>query len=182
MKKGICVALLTMFLMISLVGCNSDTNETTIETTTEATTETTVETTTATIPETTIDYTSLSNEEFTNQIAEDFSTADVSFSVRSVSDTIAFLDTSGSDDINIYIGFSDYGDHITMSFVTDRSEDECYFVLLQALQSKIFNISEEDQIDILAHYLIDEIDYSQENIKITETIKDNIVVIGFWFQ
>lgn len=147
---------------------NSFTNATYIE---EATSE----------PETqadTIDINSMTDNEFADKIANDFSIKNVSFKVESISETMAFLETTGSDNISVRIGFSDYGDNITLSFVTDGGEDECYYVLQQALQSDVFNIPFEDQIDILAHYMVDEIDYTGSSVSITETIKDNIRVIG----
>ena len=126
----------------------------------------------------TIDINSMTNNEFADKIANDFSIKNVSFKVESISETMAFLETTGSDNISVRIGFSDYGNNITLSFVTDGGEDECYYVLQQALQSDVFNIPFEDQIDILAHYMVDEIDYTGSSVRITETIKDNIRVIG----
>lgn len=126
----------------------------------------------------TIDINSMTDNEFAEKIANDFSIKNVRFKVESISDTTAFLETTGSEDISVHIGFSDYGNNITLSFVTDGGEDECYYVLQQALQSDVFNISFDDQIDILAHYMVDEIDYTGSSVRITETIKDNIRVIG----
>lgn len=126
----------------------------------------------------TIDINSMTDNEFADKIANDFSIKNVSFKVESISETIAFLETTGSDNISVHIGFSDYGNNITLSFVTDGGEDECYYVLQQALKSDVFNIPFDDQIDILAHYMVDEIDYKGSSVSITETIKDNIRVIG----
>ncbi len=125
-----------------------------------------------------IDYSELDNEEFADKIAKDFSTSDVIFTSRKEDDDFYFLDATGTDDIDIHIGFSDYGNNITISFVTDGSEDECYYVLQKALQSEVFNIPLDDQIDILAYYMVDEISYKKGSLRITETIKDNIRVIG----
>lgn len=126
----------------------------------------------------TIDINSMTDKELADKIANDFSIENVSFKVESISETMAFLETIGSDNISVRIGFSDYGNNITLSFVTDGGEDECYYVLQQALQSEVFNIPFDDQIDILAHYMVDEIDYTGSSVRITETIKDNIRVIG----
>lgn len=134
--------------------------------------------TTEAIPSTTqLDVSSLSNEEFAKKVADDLSTVDVTFSVRSVNDSIAFLDAEGTDKINAHVGFADFGNSITLSFNTDGSEDECYFTLLHFLESDILNIDEDDQIDILAHYMVDKINYSKGGIDIKETIKENIRVI-----
>lgn len=143
--------------------------------------ESTTAKTVSEIEQTTVDYRSLSNEDFAQKVAEDFSTKDVSFSIRKTDDNIIFLDANGTDDIDLFVGFSDYGNHIMMSFITDKSEDECYYVLLQALKSDLFGISIDDQIDILAHYTVDKIDYKNDNIRISETDKENIVTIGFRF-
>ncbi|MCI6823761.1 MAG: hypothetical protein MR885_00065 [Ruminococcus bromii] len=126
----------------------------------------------------TIDINSMTDKELADKIANDFSIKNVSFKVESISETMAFLETIGSDNISVRIGFSDYGNNITLSFVTDGGEDECYYVLQQVLQSEMFNIPFDDQIDILAHYMVDEIDYTGSSVRITETIKDNIRVIG----
>lgn len=126
----------------------------------------------------TIDINSMTDNEFADKIANDFSIKNVSFKVESISETMAFLETTGSDNISVRIGFSDYGNNITLSFVTDGGEDECYYVLQQALQSEVFNIPFDDQIDILAHYMVDEIDYKGNSVSITETINDQIRVIG----
>ncbi len=140
--------------------------------------ESTVVQTTEAIPATTQpDISSLSNEDFAKKVANDLSTIDVTFSVRSVNDSIAFLDAEGTDKINAHIGFADFGNSITLSFNTDGSEDECYFTLLHFLGSDILNIDEADQIDILANYMIDKINYSKNGIDIKETIKENIRVI-----
>lgn len=143
--------------------------------------ESTTAETVSEIEQTTVDYRSLSNEDFAQKVAEDFSTKDVSFSIREIDDDIIFFDANGTDDIDLFVGFSDFGNHITMSFATDKGEDECYYVLLQALKSDLFDISIDDQIDILAHYMVDKIDYKNDYIRINETDKENIVVIGFRF-
>ncbi len=130
----------------------------------------------------TIDLNSMTNNEFADKIANDFSIKNVSFKVESIGETIAFLEATESDNISVRIGFSDYGNNITLSFVTNGGEDECYYVLQQALQSDVFNIPFDDQIDILAHYMVDEIDYTGSSVRITETIKDNIRVIGMRLQ
>lgn len=134
--------------------------------------------TTELIPSTTqLDVSSLTNEEFANRVANDLSNSDVIFSVRSIENSIAFLDAEGTDKINAHVGFSDFGNSITLSFHTDGSKDECYFTLMHLLESEILNIDESDQVDILAHYLIDKIDYSQGRMQIKETVKENIRVI-----
>lgn len=180
MRKIIYMAVSVILIVMSLVGCGYNSERSAFKETQTISEEVTTSVSTKAISqETTINYSSLSNEEFANCVAEDFSTNEVSFSVRSVSDNIAFLDATGSDNINVHIGFSDYGNNITMSFFTDGSEDECYYVLLQALKSDIFGISLDDQIDILAHYMVDEIDYKQGSLRITETINDNTRTIGF---
>ncbi|MGN0491251.1 hypothetical protein [Ruminococcus sp.] len=130
----------------------------------------------------TIDINSMTDSEFADKIANDFSIKNVSFKVESISETMAFLETTGSDNISVRIGFSEYGNNITLSFVTDGGEDECYYVLQQALQSDVFNIPFDDQIDILAHYMVDEIDYEGSSVSITETINNNIRVIGMRLQ
>lgn len=180
MRKMIYMSITVIFIVMSFVGCGYNDERSAFDETQAISKEETIPVSTTEVsPETTIDYSALSNEDFANQIAEDFSTNEVIFSVDSVSDSIAFLDVVGSDDINIYIGFSDYGNNITMSFITDGSEDECYYVLLQALKSDIFGISLDDQINILADYLVDEIDYKQGSLRISETKKDNVRTIGF---
>lgn len=126
----------------------------------------------------TIDINSMTDKELADKIANDFSIKNVSFKVESISETMAFLETIGSDNISVRIGFSDYGNNITLSFVTDGGEDECYYVLLHALQSDLFGISLDDQIDILAHYSVDKINYSGDRVTITETINSNVRVIG----
>lgn len=180
MKKGLTI-LIILFVVIVLSACNTKQDFEDLSSS-AASLETIVKSTEESVEDETqsdtIDINSMTNDEFANKIAADFSINDVSFKVKSVDDTIAFLETFGSDDIDIHIGFSDYGNNISISFVTDGSEDECYYVLQQALQSQIFNIPFDDQIDILAHYKVDEIDYQGETVRITETIKDNIRVIG----
>ena len=130
---------------------------------------------------TAFNYRNMSNEEFAEKIAKDFSTEAVTFTSEKYSDDMYFLN-SDNDNVSAHISFSDYGNHLTLSFVTDGGEDECYYVLLKALQSEVFNIPLDNQIDILAHYTMDEIDYEQENLSITETIKENIRVIGIQLQ
>lgn len=135
-------------------------------------------TTVETSQETTeFDYSNLSNEEFAEKIANDFSTDDVTFTIREYSDTVCFLDTN-NENVRAHIGFSDYGNNIMLTLITDGGEDECYYVLLKALQSEVFNIPLDDQIDILAHYTVDEIDYKNGSLRITESSDDNIRVIG----
>lgn len=180
MKKVLSI-LSVLLVAIMCCSCNTKQNSADLSTPTtslEAIVESTEESFEDETQSNTVDINSMTNNEFANKIATDFSINDVSFEVESVDDTIAFLETFGSEDIDIHIGFSDYGNNITLSFVTDGSEDECYYVLQQALQSEIFNIPFDDQIDILAHYMVDEIDYDGETVRITETIKDNIRVIG----
>lgn len=128
---------------------------------------------------TAFDYRDLSNEEFAEKIAKDFSTEDVTFTIREYSDNVCFLN-SNNENVSAMIGFSDYGNHITLSFVTEGGEDECYYVLLKALQSEVFNIPLDDQIDILAHYTVDEIDYKKGSLHINESVNDNIRVIGIY--
>lgn len=123
------------------------------------------------------DYSDMSNEEFAEKIANDFSTEDVTFTVEKYDEDMYFLNTN-NENVRANIGFSDYGNHITLSFVTEGGEDECYYVLLKALQSNVFNIPLDDQIDILAHYTVDEIDYEKGSLRITESVNDNIRVIG----
>lgn len=124
-----------------------------------------------------VDLSNLTDEEFAKTLAKDSSTPDVKFTVEDSGDGVYFL-RSDNDNCNIRISFSDYGKNITYSFVTDGSDDVCYYVLLNALKSELFGISLDDQIDILAHYKVDEINYSGSSVRITETVKDNIRVIG----
>lgn len=123
------------------------------------------------------DYSDMSNEEFAEKIANDFSTEDVTFTIREYSDSVCFLNTN-NENIRAHIGFSDYGNNIMLTLITDGGKDECYYVLLKALQSEVFNIPLDDQIDILAHFTVDEIDYEKGTLSITESINDNIRVIG----
>lgn len=143
--------------------------------------ETTAESTTAILEtsknEKSINPVTLSNEEFANILAKDSSTSDVVFTVDKYSDDMYFL-RCDNENIDAHIGFSSYGKNITFSFTTDGGEDECYYVLLNALSSELFNIPFDDQIDILAHYKVDEINYSGSSVRITETVKDDIRVIG----
>lgn len=142
--------------------------------------ETKVEETTVveTSQETTeFDYSDLSNEEFAEKIANDFSTEDVTFTIEKYDEDMYFLNTN-NEKVRAHIGFSDYGNNITLTLITDGGEDECYYVLLKALQSEIFNIPLDDQIDILANYTVDEIDYEKGSLRITESVNDNIRVIG----
>lgn len=178
MKKVLALIMaLSMVVVCSACGANESKEQSSENSSATAThiQETTSE------PETqadTIDINSMTDKELADKIANDFSIKNVSFKVESISETMAFLETIGSDNISVRIGFSDYGNNITLSFVTDGGEDECYYVLQQALQSEVFNIPFDDQIDILAHYMVDEIDYTGSSVRITETIKDNIRVIG----
>ena len=126
-----------------------------------------------------LDVNSLSNEQFAEKAANDLSTNDIIFTVRELKDSIAFFDVPGTDKINAHVGFADFGNSITLSFHTDGGEDECYYTLLHFLESDLLKIDESDQIDILAHYLMDEIDYQQGRMRIKETIKDSIRVISF---
>lgn len=178
MKKVLAlIMVLSMAVACSACGANESKEQSSEN---SFTTATHIEETTSE-PETqadTIDINSMTDNEFAEKIANDFSIENVSFKVESISETMAFLETIGSDNISVRIGFSDYGNNITLSFVTDGGEDECYYVLQQALQSEMFNIPFDDQIDILAHYMVDEIDYKGSSVSITETIKDNIRVIG----
>ena len=175
----ITVALLTL----TCTACNQNSESSRVNSTTE---QTTIEDTTeevSDVEETTVgesskvDLSSLSEKEFSEMLAKDSSTNDVKFTVEDSGDGIYFL-RSDNDDCSIRIAFSDYGKNITFSFVTDGSEDECYYVLLNALQSELFDISFDDQIDILTQYMVDEIDYSNNEIKITETVTENNRVIG----
>lgn len=165
--------------IICLSGCNSKHISSQIDSTSSTfeKSATEIETTQETSG---FDYSTLSNEDFANKLAEDFSTDEVVFTSEKYDDDLYFLRCE-NDSINIHIGFSDYGKNISISFVTD-GEDECYYVLLKALQSEVFNISFDDQVDILAQYTVDTIDYEQENLSITETINENIRVIGIQLQ
>lgn len=182
MKK--ILSLITIALLaLTCAACNqnsesSKVNSTTEQTTIEDTTEKVSDVEETTVGESSkVDLSSLSEKEFSEMLAKDSSTNDVKFTVENSGDGIYFL-RSDNDDCSIRISFSDYGKNITFSFVTDGSEDECYYVLLNALQSKLFDISLDDQIDILTQYMVDEIDYSNNGIKITETVTENIRVIG----
>lgn len=126
---------------------------------------------------TTIDYRDMRNEEFAEKIAKDFSTEDVTFTIEKYDEDMYFLNTN-NEKVRAHIGFSDYGNNISLTLITDGGEDECYYVLLKALQSEVFSIPFDDQIDILAHYTVDEIDYEKGSLRITESINDNIRVIG----
>lgn len=175
MKKVLCFIIASL-LVLTCTACTtkisqSESNQ--IETTAKSTTAS-LETSKNEEP---INPATLSDEEFANILAKDSSTSDVVFTVDKDSDDMYFL-RCDNENINAHIGFSRYGKNITFSFTTDGSEDECYYVLLNALSSELFNIPFDDQIDILAHYKVDEINYSGSSVRITETVKDDIRVIG----
>lgn len=175
MKKNFLSICTVVFILSVLCGCSRIVRE---ATTTHNSEIQTAVPTTESIPSTThLNVSSLSNEEFADKVASDLSTTDVVFSVRSVEKSTAFLDAEGTDKINAHVGFSDFGNRITLSFHTDGSKDECYFTLLHLLESDILNIDESDQVDILTHYLVDKINYSQGRMQIKETVKENIRVI-----
>ncbi len=175
MKKIILLICAGILFLSALCGCSGTVKE--VKTTYNSEKNTVAPTSEQIQPTTNFDISSLSNEEFANKVAKDLSTTDVVFSVRSVNDSIAFLDAEGTDKINAHVSFSDFGNRITLSFHTDGSEDECYFTLLHLLESDILNIDESNQVDILTHYLIDKIDYTQGRMRIKETVKENIKVI-----
>lgn len=175
LKKVILSIVAAILVLTAFCGCSKTVKE--VSATNNSETSTAAPTSEA-IPSTTqLDVSSLSNKEFAEKVAKDLSTDSVVFSVRSVEDSIAFLDAKGTDKINAHVGFADFGNSITLSFHTDGSEDECYFALLHLLESDILNIDESDQVDILAHYLLDKIDYTQGRMHIKETVKENIRVI-----
>lgn len=181
--KRVLIALLIVVMSSICTACTTKVSQS--ENSESSSTETTSELTTSSLEtsksESSINFANLSNEEFAEILARDSSTSDVLFTVDKYSDDMYFLRCE-SENINAHIGFSKYGKNITFSFTTDGSEDECYYVLLNALSSEIFNISFDDQIDILAHYKVDKIDYDNGDISISETIKDDIRVIGIRLQ
>ncbi len=143
--------------------------------------ESTTAETVSEIEQTTVDYRSLSNEDFAQKVAEDFSTKDVIFKSEKYDEDFYLVEpiTKTEKFIDASIGFSDYGNHITLSFITDGGTDECYDVLFQALRSDLFNISIGDQTDICTDYLVDKIDYEQGRFSIKETKIGNSIVIIF---
>lgn len=179
MKKFLSLlCVLSVATALTACGLNKPSSKVNIENSTQVE-ETTVAETTQEV--TVLNHRDMSNEELAVKLAEDFSTNDVTFTSEKSSDDMYFL-KSNNDKVKAHIGFSDYGKNITLSFVTDGGEDECYYVLLKALQSEIFNIPFDDQIDILADYTISEIDYKNGSFTISETVKDNIRVIGIRLQ
>ena len=133
-----------------------------------------------------IDYHTLSKDEFAKKIAEDFSTDKVSFGVNPYSDLTYFLEVKGTSQlINAHIGFFEFGYEITLTLPTDGDTNECYDILSNALKSELFGISFDDQVDILAHYQVDEINYERNGIQpftITETKSDKFNMLIFRFK
>lgn len=122
LKKVILSIVAAILLLAVSCGCSRTVKDVSATNNAE---QSTVAPTTATIPSTTkLDVSSLSNKEFAEKVAKDLSTNSVLFSVRSVEDSIAFLDAKGTDKINAHVGFADFGNSITLSFRTDGSEDE----------------------------------------------------------
>lgn len=172
------------FIILSLPACNQPAEfSKDKETTANKVKDTIAELTTiseTTYPMTTsVDYSTLTNDEYAKQLAKDFTTKDVTLKSEKYDDELYFLKTDDTSDININVCFSKFGNHIELLFNTDGGEDECYYVLQKALDCDLFAIDLSDQIDILAHYMVDEIDYNKNGIKISETKKGNTIVIGF---
>lgn len=133
-----------------------------------------------------IDYRELTKDEFANKVAEDFSTDAVKFVVDPYSEDLYILRPQGnSQSINVHIAFSDYGYRIELVFPLSDEMDECYEIFAKGLKSSLFGISFDDQIDILARYLVDEVNYKKVNcvepfsIKQSKKYESNIVIISF---
>ena len=133
-----------------------------------------------------IDYHTLSKDKFAKKVAEDFSTDKVSFSVNPYSDLTYFLKAKGSSQlIDADIGFYEFGYEIVLTLPTDGDTEECYDILSNGLKSDLFGIGFDDQVDILAHYKVDKVDYSSNGVQpfsITETKSDTFNMLFFTFK
>ena len=133
-----------------------------------------------------IDYHTLSKDEFAKKVSQDFSTNKISFDVNPFSDLTYFLEVKGTNQlIDANIGFFEFGYEIAITLPTDGDTDECYDILSNGLKSELFGISFDDQVDILAHYKVDEINYEKNGIQpftITETKSDSFNMLFFRFK
>ena len=133
-----------------------------------------------------IDYHTLSKDEFAKKVAEDFSTDKVSFSVNPYSDLTYFLKAKGSSQlIDADIGFYEFGYEIVLTLPTDGDTEECYDILSNGLKSDLFGIGFDDQVDILAHYKVDKVDYNSDGVQpftISETKSDTFNMLFFTFK
>lgn len=133
-----------------------------------------------------IDYRTLSKDEFADKIAHDFSTSNITFTVNRYSELTYFLKPAGTNQlIDADISFFDFGYEFALTLPTTGDTDECYDILSRGLKSELFGISFDDQVDILAHYKVDEINYESDGTQpftITESKSDKFNMIYFQFK
>ena len=115
-------------------------------------------------------------------MATDFSTNDIAFYLDSISSYTALIYTNDSDYININVGFGEVENNIDLSFYTSQAEKEGYEVLKKALDSALLNLTDEEQVDILADYQNNKIIYDKNGIKIIDTGEDSTRVISIYIQ
>lgn len=134
-----------------------------------------------------IDYHTLSKDQFAKKVAKDFSTKKITFDIDPCSDDLTyFLKANGTSQlIDVDIGFFEFGYEIILTLPTDGDTDECYDILSNAIKSELFGISFDDQVDILAHYQVDKVNYERNGIQpftITETKSDDFNMLTFRFN
>lgn len=122
------------------------------------------------------------NQLFAESVATDFSTNDIAFYLDSISSYTALIYTNDSDYININVGFGEVENNIDLSFYTSQAEKEGYEVLKKALDSALLNLTDEEQVDILADYQNNKIIYDKNGIKIIDTGEDSTRVISIYIQ
>ena len=123
-----------------------------------------------------IDYHKLSNKEFAEKVATDFSTDSILFSFDDSSNDTYFLKASGTEEIDdIMISCSDYGNILTFTCSKNSTNEDAYDVLMKGLKSELFGLSFDEQVEILAQFQVGTVNFKSKTpkipIKITE--KDN---------
>lgn len=189
MKKVLTIiCALSIFVVLSACGSNSVENPDLAHTdkssdVQEYSSEVSIIETTAPMIETTVQ---LSEDELIKRIATCFSTPDVEFTCRTSSDQFYIL---GGDnyDIDINVSTSDYGNkngisRVDVIFNTESAEDVCYNVLDKIVQYDGFELSLDEQIEILAYYQASQVSFENDDLKISETQSGSVRIISFRFK
>lgn len=190
MKKTLCFLILSLFA-INCTACSSNVNNSnpTFENVTQITSPASKAVEENTLkPETTQSekLSSLSEDELVQSIVSDFTIDGVKFTYKKCSDNL-YLVNSDNGKIDIDIALLKLDDKISVDYInvilsTESTEDICYKALVRALKSDIFNLSLQEQMEILVNYKTDKVSFENETLSISEAQKDNIRVIDFNFK
>lgn len=113
------------------------------------------------------DYNEMSTDEYTKQLAKEFSTDSIVLATNKYSDITCFLKSDKTDSVEVTLGCGEYKNiDFSLVYHNDDEKNLCYDFFENAINANVFSFSDEEQSLLLQGYEDGNIDFENNNFRV----------------